>query len=464
MRVIAIESDDIYISFLGEDIRINKKYKTIIEKTNKFFTKHDILTELPNSICFFDKLNKTLEISKLKNNKKGAVIYIDIDNYKSINDNWGYSLGDSVLKSFSKLIKNCTRKNSIFFRLNGDEFAIIIEEIETKNEVEKMCKEIYDLLRIPFKIRNDDIYLSVSMGISVFLDDSINADELLKYCDFAMYKSKHLGKGTYTFFNNEALDDYCKKALIESEFKNAIRNKEFELFYQPQINTFNNKIIGIEALLRWNNSKLGSVSPKDFIPIAEKNGDIIEIGSWVIEEALKQAIMWKERGYKFNNISVNISPIQMRDVNFKENLLKVCSKYSIPPNFLEIEITEGALMDNCEEKVDILNELIKNGINVAIDDFGTGYSSLSYLMNIPIDTLKIDKVFIDNIENHKNKVLIKGIINLSKELKYRIVTEGVETKSQLEILTELGCNIIQGFYFSKPVSSKGMEKIFKIYN
>lgn len=462
--MIKIETDDIYTSFLEQYVMENAKYKNIIEKANKFFMKHDVLTELPNSIYFFDKLNKILEMVRRKNNKKGAVIYIDIDNYKAINDNLGYNVGDLVLKLFSKLIKKCIGENSIFVRLNGDEFAIIIEGIKNKAEVELTCKEIYEGLRRPFKIENNDIYVSVSMGISLFPDDSVNSDELLKFCDFAMYKSKHSGKCRYTFFNSEILNIFCKKALIATELKNAIRNKELRLFYQPQINTSNNEIAGIEALLRWNNSKLGNVTPDEFIPIAENNGYIVEIGEWVIEEALKQATIWRKKGYKFSNISVNISPIQMKAENFKENLLKLYSKYETPANFLQIEITEGVLIDNYKEKIEILNELIKNGINVAIDDFGTGYSSLSYLMNIPMDTLKIDKIFVDGIDNYKNKILIKGIVNLSKELKYRIVAEGVETKAQLETLTELGCSIIQGFYFSKPVSAENIENVFEMYN
>lgn len=268
-------------------------------------------------------------------------------------------------------------------------------------------------------------------------------------------------KSTYTFFENKSLDNNYRDDIINSELKNAVKNNEFDIFYQPQINSINGEIVGMEALLRWNNEKLGSVSPAEFIPIAEKNGHIVRIGDWVIEAALKQAAIWENKGYKFNNISINVSPIQIMEKGFKDNILNLHDKYSIHNNLLEIEITEGTLVEACNDKIDLLNELTKNGISIAIDDFGTGYSSLSYLINFPITTLKIDKIFVNKIENYKNKAIVKNIINLAKDLKYKIITEGVETKHQIKVLTDLGCNIIQGFYFSKPVSKYRMEELLK---
>lgn len=464
----------------SEKIKLNKKYncklkdesfdeskpiestyrKQKFEEYVKLLTKYDILTGLPNSSYFFKKLNNTLEKTKI-NNKKGAVIYMDIDNYKAINDNWGYCAGDSILKLFSQLINGCIEDGAELARLNGDEFAILVHEFNNIIEIEELCNKIYKELEEPFKVIDDEVHITVSMGISIFPDNSMNADELLRFCDFAMYKSKHKGKCTYTVFNNEILDKYYREALIKSELKNAINNDELDIFYQPQINALNNQIRGMEALLRWSNDKLGNVSPAEFIPIAEKTGDIVNIGNWIIDKALEQAFIWKEKGYKFDHISVNISPIQMKKIDFKENLLNSCAKYDVPPNFFEIEITEGILIDACKEKIELLNEINNNGINIAIDDFGTGYSSLSYLINIPINTLKIDKTFIDNIENYKNKILIRSIINLSKDLKYNIITEGVETKEQVNLLAGLGCNIIQGFYFSKPLPKYEMEALLK---
>lgn len=437
---------------------INRNQKIKNKVYRQFIDRHDTLTGLPNGVYFFEKLKNSLERSRV-NNKKGAIIYMDVDNYKTINFNWGYCLGNYILKLFSKLISESTRDIGELARLNGDEFVILINEFDYIKEIEGICNRIYETLKMPFKIMEDEIKISVSMGVAIFPDNSADPDELLRFCNFAMYKSKQRGKNTYTIFNNETLDIYYRKILIKNELRNAINKNELSIIYQPQINMFNNEVMGIEALLRWNNKKLGSVSPGEFIPIAEESGDIVQIGDWVIEKALEQATEWRNMGYKFENIAVNISPIQIKKRDFKNKLLKFYEKYEIPPNFFEIEITESTLLDMSEEKINILNELKSKGINIAIDDFGTGYSSLSYLLNISIDTLKIDKSFVDGIANYKNKLLIKSMVNLSKDLEYRIVIEGVETKEQVALLNDLGCNIIQGFYFCKPMSSNRLENL-----
>lgn len=438
---------------LNKDIHRRKK-----SKPNEEFSRYDILTGLPNSTYFFEKLNRSLEISKV-NCKKGAIIYIDVDDYKTINYNWGYSFGDFILKCFSERVSKCIKGKGKLFRLNGDEFAILIYEFKFISEIEEICKKIYENLSVPFKIADDELDISVSMGISTFPDDSINSDELLEFCNLAMYKSKRTGKNNYTLFTTEIFEKYYREALIRSELKNAINKHELNINYQPQIDLSTNEIVGIEALLRWNNDKLGNVSPAEFIPIAEESGDIVQIGDWIMEKSIEQASLWKCMGYKFNNIAINISPIQIKERDFKDKLLKCCDKYNISPNFLEIEITESTLLDISEENIALLNELKGMGINIAIDDFGTGYSSLSYLINISVSTLKIDKTFVDHVENYKNMVLIKNIVNLSKDLKYKVIVEGVETREQIEVLTDLGCKIIQGFYFSKPLTEDGMKTL-----
>ena len=253
-------------------------------------------------------------------------------------------------------------------------------------------------------------------------------------------------------------DSYSREIKIKSKLKNSIINNELYLCYQPQINTLLNTVIGVEALLRWNNNELGNISPSEFIPIAEHSGYIVDIGNWVLDEALKTACIWKQKGYKFNAMSINVSPIQLKISDFKENLLNTCAKYDISPFLLEIEITEGTLMDIGEDKIKVFNELRENGVSIAIDDFGTGYSSFKYLINLPFNILKIDKSLIDNIESDKNKAVIKSIVCLSKSLKYKIIVEGVETKEQVDLLLDLGCNIIQGYYYSKPLSVENFEK------
>jgi diguanylate cyclase (GGDEF)-like protein/PAS domain S-box-containing protein len=427
---------------------------------NKILEGCDSLTKIPNRVFFGEKLNNLIKINKVQN-KKGALIYIDIDNFKTLNDNYGHNFGDSILKIFTQLIIILIGKHGELARVGGDEFVIIIYEFNNIKEIEKICNNIQKCIKEPFKVMDNLIYITASLGVAVFPDDSSDSDELSKFCDFAMYKSKHKGKNMCTFFDKQLSEDYFRKFLIESELKNSIKNNELHILYQPQINALNNEIVGIEALIRWNNNKLGNVSPAEFIPIAESIGYITQIGNWVLDKSLEMACIWKNKGYKFNTIAINISPIQIKRNDFKDNLLNACAKHNISPSLLEIEITEGTLVEICKDRIKVLNELIENGVNIAIDDFGTGYSSLNYLTQLPINTLKIDKSFIDNITNENNQAVIKSIVHLSKSLKYKIITEGVETKEQLDLLIEFGCNIIQGYYFSKPLSENEFENLLK---
>lgn len=427
---------------------------------NKILEGCDNLTKVPNRAFFFEKLNNSIKMAKV-HDKKGAIIYIDIDNLKILNDNLGHYFGDTILRLFSQSTSALVGRYGELARLGGDEFAILIYEFNDIKEIEKICNKIHDSIKKPFEILDNEIYITVSLGVTVFPDDSSDMNELLKFCDFAMYKSKHKGKNTSTFFDKQISEDYFRKIAIECELKNSIINNELHIFYQPQIDALSNEVIGVEALLRWNNNKLGNVSPSEFIPIAEKTGYIIQMGNWVLDKVLKTAYMWKEKGYKFNKIAVNVSPIQIKRNDFKDNLLNTCKKYNVPPSLLEIEITEGTLMEISKDKIEVLNQLIEIGMNIAIDDFGTGYSSLNYLITLPVNTLKIDKVFIDNIKSDKNKAVIKSIVHLSKFLKYKIITEGVETKEQMSLLIALGCNIIQGYYFSKPLPEFEIENLLK---
>jgi PAS domain S-box/diguanylate cyclase (GGDEF) domain len=427
---------------------------------NKILEGCDSLTKIPNKEFFFEKLKFLIKLNKIQN-RKGALIYIDIDNFKTLNDNFGHHFGDMVLKLFSQLIATLFGKYGEVARLGGDEFVILIYEFDNIKKIEKICNEIHKCIKEPFEIMGNQMYITASLGIAVFPDDSSDIDELLKFCDFAMYKSKHKGKNMCTFFDKQLSEAYFRKLLIESELKNSITNNELYIVYQPQINALDNEIVGVEALVRWNNDKLGNVSPAEFIPIAEKIGYITQIGNWVLDKSLKTAKNWKNKGYKFNSISVNISPIQIKRNDFKETLLNTCVTYNIPPFFLEIEITEGTLVEICKDRITVLNELIERGVNVAIDDFGTGYSSLNYLTTLPVKTLKIDKSFIDNIKSENNQAVIRSIVHLSKSLKYKIITEGVETREQVDLLTGLECNIIQGYYFSKPLLESDFENLLK---
>ncbi|MFL0195444.1 EAL domain-containing protein [Clostridium sp. WILCCON 0269] len=415
---------------------------------------YDSLTGLPNRILFKNTLK-----TALSNYENGALIFIDIDDFKLINDTFGHDYGDLLLVIFSQLVTMCIKDSGTLYRLGGDEFIILINKFTSYKELKKLCIKIINYLKEPFEVKEKQIYITASMGITIFPNDSNDVTELYKYADLAIFQSKINGKNTVTFFQRELFHSYCRKLVIEQELKTAVENDEFYILYQPQIDATKNKVIGFESLLRWQNSRLGSVSPAEFIPISESTGSIVEIGEWVLNSVCKVIRQLQLKNYEFKTISVNISPIQLKKSDFVSKLISIYEKNKISPSLLEIEITEGTLIDLFTCKIKALNQLLEKGVKVAIDDFGTGYSSLNYLTTLPVNTLKIDKSFIDNIESKKNKAVIKSIISLCKSLDYKIIAEGVETKKQLDSLLGIGCNIIQGYYFSKPLSLNEIENI-----
>lgn len=421
---------------------------------------YDILTKLPNRDLFLMDIKNILD-KTIQFNQQGAIIFIDLDNFKSINDTLGHDYGDLMLIVFSQLLSICVKNYGKLYRVGGDEFIILIERFSSIEMLREICSTILDYCKKPFELNEKQLYMTTSIGISIFPQDSSNMNDLLKFSDLAMFKSKADGKNKYTFFEQTLMKSYIRKMVIENELRESIKNNELFIVYQPQVDALKNKIVAFEALLRWNNKRLGFVSPAEFIPIAEKTGMIVEIGDWVLDKVCKKVHEFKDKNYKFNNMAINVSPIQIREKNFKDKIIKCCEKNKIPLNLLEIEVTESTLIELNEEKILDLYELIKKDINISIDDFGTGYSSLSYLTVLPINTLKIDKSFIDNIEDEKNRAVIECILSLSKRLKYKVIAEGVEIKEQLKMLMNLGCNIIQGYYFSKPVGADELEEMLK---
>lgn len=436
------------------DITERKK----LEKEIKFLTYYDSLTKIPNRTLFIDNIKKVLENYK-ECRKNGALILLDIDDFTLVNDTFGYNYGDLFLIKFSQLLTRRIGTYGRVYRLSGDEFIILIDDIGTVDDLRNFCIKIVDYFKQPIKVKEKQIFITVSLGVSMFPKDSMDINDLCKNTNLAMYNSKLNGKNMVSFFEKSIADSYFRKLLIEQELKTAIKNNELYILYQPQIDTIENRVIGFEALLRWKNRKLGNVSPTEFIHIAEKAGSIIEIGEWVLKRVCKKIYELKSKGYKFETISVNVSPIQLKRDDFINKLISIYKKNKISPCTLEIEITEGTLIDLYSDKVEILNQIMESGIRVAIDDFGTGYSSLRYLTELSINTLKLDKSFIDNIDKEKNKAVIDCIMNLSRNLKYKVIAEGVEDKFQMDILEELGCNVIQGYYFSKPISEDKIEEL-----
>lgn len=430
------------------------------EKTFNEKVYYDFLTKLPNRYSFLIDIKNIID-KTIQCNQKGAIIFIDLDNFKSINNTLGHDYGDLMLKIFSQLLNICVKTYGKLYRLGGDEFIVVIDNFNSIEDLKYLCNMILDYCKKPFELNEKQLYTTTSIGISIFPQDSYDTNDLLKFADLALFESKSRGKNKYTFFEQALNESYTRRIVIENELKEAIKNDELYIVYQPQIDASKNEIVGFEALLRWNSKKLGFVSPVEFIPIAEKSGMIIEIGDWVLNKVCKKIHEFKEKKYKFNNIAVNVSPIQVKETNFKDKIIKACKENKIPLNLLEIEITERTLIELDSKKITDLYELIRNNINISIDDFGTGYSSLSYLTVLPINTLKIDKSFIDNIKDEKNRAVVECILNLSTNLKYKVIAEGVEIKEQLGILMNLGCNIIQGYYFSKPVDECEIEEMLK---
>lgn len=391
---------------------------------------------------------------------KSALIFLDIDDFSSVNNSYGHRYGDVLLKIVSELIKFCVKDYGMVARISEDDFLMLIPNIISISHLKNIIKLMNESFKNPFEVLDIQTYITVSMGISVFKKKGSDMDLIMKNVDIALHEAKLQGRNNFIFYNDKLGCAIDRKKKIENELQNALENDEFEIYYQLQVGMDYNKIRGMEALLRWKSPEFGIVSPSEFIPIIEESGLIYKIGEWVLNKACLQAKEWKEKGYSFDTISVNISPKQMKNRYFLNLINKVLEDSKLDPKNLEIEITEGTLIKSIEEKSKLLQELVDKNIKVSIDDFGTGYSSLNYLTALPISTLKIDKSFIDKICNdNKSRSIIECIIELSKKLNYNVVAEGVESLEQKELLKKMGCTFIQGYYYSKPLPAFMIEDI-----
>jgi len=435
-------------------------YKT--KETINHLAFHDSLTQLPNRRFFEKKAEKVLDYSK-REMTNFSVLFIDLDRFKNINDTYGHDIGDLFLVEVSKRLKSCLRNHDIIARQGGDEFTILLENssIEYASEVGRL---IVQLLEKSFMIENIEIFVTPSVGISVYPDHGKTLTELLKKADAAMYHAKNDGGNTYKFHDASLEKKDRERLNLENHLYRALDKNEFTLHYQPKIDLLTNKVTGAEALIRWQNPVLGMVSPEKFIPIAEETGLIIPIGDWVLREACKQLIDWAKDGLSGLTIAVNLSIRQFYNPNLITSIRNVISETGIDPNLLELEITESMTM-KVEMARDILNELKRTGVTISIDDFGTGYSSFNYLKYFPIDYIKIDKSFINDIANDvQSKNIVKVFFLLANTIGFKTVAEGVETKEQLDMLRKLNCNEVQGFFFSKPLPKEDYKLFSKQFN
>ncbi|WP_163215711.1 putative bifunctional diguanylate cyclase/phosphodiesterase [Clostridium thermarum] len=431
------------------------------EEQVKFLAYYDTLTKLPNRTHFMERLKEEITGASIKNSSL-ALLFIDLDNFKNVNDTLGHNYGDELLKQISGKIRSILRNEDIACRLGGDEFLIMLTNLQDNSYIIKCAEEALQILNNMYEINDKQVYISGSIGIAIYPKDSIDPNGLLKNADAAMYKAKEAGKNKYIFFNEYMLKGLERKTKIEGILRSSIKNNELKVYYQPQYDIKTGAIIGIEALLRLNSKELGPVSPAEFIPIAEESGTIVELGKWCLRKACEKNVYLKRKGLKFGCISVNISAIQLQHNDLINVINEILDEVGLEPKFLEIELTESVLMKSMDSNINLLNELKNIGIKVALDDFGTGYSSLNYLRKIPLDKLKIDRSFITDLTSvTKNQEICEGIIQMAHNLGLQVVAEGVEKKSQLEILKEKQCDSVQGFLYSIPLADDELEEVLQ---
>ncbi|MDF1882222.1 EAL domain-containing protein [Sulfurimonas sp. MAG313] len=433
------------------ELKIENSVREDTQKRLYYLANYDPLTGLSNRHMFKENLKDSIKLSKEKESSI-ALLFLDLDNFKIINDTLGHAMGDKLLIAVSSRLKSLLNDKSSIARLGGDEFVIIMNEINDNEEVSSLAHNIIKLLEKPFSFNEHEMFIGTSIGISLYPSDTIETETLLSYADTAMYIAKDKGKNNYQFFTAQMYEDIQFRHNVETKLHHAIKNKEFRLSYQPKVDSQTNKVVGAEALLRWDNHELGHISPSIFIPIAEESSLINEIGKWVILKVCEDLAYLKSN---FNNnpcISLNVSSSQILHQNLPQLIQEGLDKYSLSYQCLELEFTEKMLIKQAKQSLIVLNQLDKMGITLSIDDFGTGYSSLNYLRTLPIHTLKIDKSFIkDTPHSQSDCAIAKSIISLAHNLNLNVIAEGVETMEQLIFLRDNACHTIQGFYFSKPL-------------
>lgn len=420
---------------------------------------HDALTGLPNRSLMQDRISQAV-VRAERSNHRIAVMFIDIDNFKNINDTLGHDAGDDLLCEVASRLKDAVRGHDTIARQGGDEFIVLLDQLDGHQGATRVAQKILDAMRTAFTVGGVDQHVSGSVGIAIFPDDGRDAPSLLKNADTAMFHGKALGKNTYQFFTAQMNIAVKRRAAMESKLRAAVKKEDFSLVYQPQIDLITGQVVALEALVRWHSEDSGTMMPGEFIPLAEETGLINELGQWVLKEACRQNKAWQDAGYAPRRMAVNLSARQLTDKRFIEMLIETLAVTGLKPEYLELEITESQVMRQGEGSVALLNEIAEMGIHLAVDDFGTGYSSLSYLKRLPIGKLKIDQSFIRDITVDPNDTaIVVAIINMAKSLDLDIIAEGIETAGQLTLLRAKGCSVGQGYYFSVPLTARDVEPL-----
>ena len=414
---------------------------------------HDYLTNLPNRLLLNDRITQAITLAN-RHHTQLAILFLDLDNFKQINDSLGHATGDKLLQSVAKRLTECVRESDTVSRQGGDEFVILLAENNNNEDAGLTAQKILDNLQALHMVGKSQLHITTSIGISVYPADGIDAETLIKSADTAMYHAKGKGRNNYQFFKGEMNTHAVERLIIEANLRQALEKKQFMLYYQPKVNMINGQITGAEALLRWQHDDWGEVMPDIFVPVAEDTGLIVPIGQWVLRQACIQAKAWQDAGLQDITIAVNISAQEFLQKDFVAGVRAVLLEIGLEAHYLELEITESVLMRDAECSRTILMQLKKMGIKLAVDDFGTGYSSLSYLQRFPIDVLKIDRSFVQNIESAKDDgIIVSAIISMGNSLKLKVVAEGVETLSQLAFLKARHCEEGQGYFFNHPLTA-----------
>lgn len=440
------------------DITEAKEKERKIEQLAYF----DPLTELANRSLLRDKLEQATLFSQ-RSQRKFALLFLDLDRFKHVNDTYNHPMGDQVLQEVALRIRQVVRRSDVVSRFGGDEFVIGLVEPKRIEDVALVAEKLLEIVARPVAFGNHTVHITTSIGISVFPDDASSVDELIRNADLAMYQAKEEGRDRYSYFTETLNSRVRRQRELERQMRQALAHDEFVLYYQPKVDGGSGRILGAEALIRWQSPEMGFVSPADFIPLAEETGMIVPIGEWVMKQASKQIRDWKQQGLPLVPVAVNVSGVQLHHPDFKPQLETMLTRSDMVTEWLELEITESTLMKDVELTIALLHELRGMGFMLSVDDFGTGYSSFSYLTRFPIHTLKIDQSFVCDLPGKKSAVtIVSAIATMAKSLGLKTVAEGVETREQAEYLTNLGCDQLQGYFYSRPVPAADFAELLKV--
>lgn len=421
---------------------------------------HDLLTGLPNRALFMDRLSTSISSAR-RSKDQLAVMFLDLDRFKIVNDNLGHDIGDILLKQVAERLSGCLRESDTLARLGGDEFIVLLPQLLNAEGAQSVANKIVNAVKQPFEVENHELYITASVGIALYPDDGVDADTLIKNADIAMYHTKDQGKNGFNIFTRALSDLQQHQLSIENEIRKAVRDKQFLVHYQPQVNAADGRISGVEALIRWNHPEKGLLKPAYFLPVAEETGLIVELGRLVMEEALTEFTGWLRDGLQIDKLAINFCFKEIEQQDFVDNVIATLKRYKFPGNCFEIEITESTLMNDADTTIAKLRQLHDVGINIAIDDFGTGYSSLSLLQKLPINRLKIDRSFIQDLHVDSDRSIIEAIAHMAKGLKLDMVAEGVEQDYQLRYLRKLQCPVIQGYIYSQCVPGSEIRRLLE---